>query len=304
MFLKCLFFVCVWFCSIWSLEIVGNLFFHSRWVLLSTLKFLLAAQFAKPCDISPRFKLTWRIRARQQRRRWNSWRLAAKNWKVLDDGKEAHQNGIRHFSFQQKKWCEKLLIRKNQNAKQSCPEFFRWNFTSHGFSIPENYKYKFPSKTSWYLYETPLKINGCGPKNQAIEHEKWTAAPKPPQSFMFSGMYKKYYTLYNTLLQIIIANYTYYYKLLFQITTTIANYTISNHYCKWYYSLYFQRLSWVLNFSLPPKNSRDPTVFSAKRPNVKSLRRTSVCCERRRCERMMFFGVADFYPKKTNHTIP
>ena len=124
MFLKCLFFVCVWFCSIWSLEIVGNLFFHSRWVLLSTLKFLLAAQFAKPCDISPRFKLTWRIRARQQRRRWNSWRLAAKNWKVLDDGKEAHQNGFRHFSFQQKKMVWKIVDSEKPECQTKLPRMF------------------------------------------------------------------------------------------------------------------------------------------------------------------------------------
>ena len=94
---------------------------------------------------------------------------------------------------------------------------------------------------------------------------------------------------FKLLLQITIPNY--HYNLLLQI---ILQYLKSLLQIILWFPL-LSATSWVLNFSLPPKNSRDP------RPNVKSWRRTSVCCERRRCERMIFFGGAGFLSEKKTH---
>ena len=112
-------------------------------------------------EISPRFKLTWRIRAWQQRRKWNSWRLAAEIeifrwWK----GSPPEWPPL---SFQQKKNGVKKVDSEKQKQTKLAQNFsmklhFSWIF----YSV--NYKYKVPSKTSWYLYETPLKINGCKAK--------------------------------------------------------------------------------------------------------------------------------------------
>lgn len=45
------------------------------------------------------------------------------------------------------------------------------------------------------------------------------------------------------------------------------------------------------------QNESWPNGVLCKRPNVKSLRRTSVCCERRRCERLRI------HPKKKHHPL-
>ena len=61
------------FCWIWSLEIVGFLLSQQVSTPINT-EISACCTICRNWAISPRFKLTWRIRAWQQRRKWNCYR--------------------------------------------------------------------------------------------------------------------------------------------------------------------------------------------------------------------------------------
>ena len=72
-FWKFSFFVCVWVCWTWSLDIAGHFFSQQVSTPINT-EISACCKICRNWAISPRFKLTWRIRAWQQRRRWNCYR--------------------------------------------------------------------------------------------------------------------------------------------------------------------------------------------------------------------------------------